>query len=156
MIRSALRPLSLRTEPRLLFAVLCIGLVTNSCTGSVGTGPKPQPVTATTILAADRGTVVFSDNFHDSASGFLDHAERSPYLEPLQQLSVSVTATQSSAALTNAGFGVQYRRGVSDSTVFYEFLVVVGGLWVVVRRDTRAGAASESSLLKQGRSPSAP
>ena len=141
---------------------------------------KPTPVTATTAVTADRGSMVFSDDFTDSGSGwtresvadfsatftksgyvivargFVDHEIASPYSVPKQQLSVSMTATESTDSPSESGFGAGCDRGLSESTVSYDFVVMIDGTWEIRRHDTRPGAASASSLLKKGTSPKAP
>lgn len=39
---------------------------------------KPKPVTATTVLTADHGSVVYSDSFTDSNSGWFIDAKGDP------------------------------------------------------------------------------
>src|SRR4029077_8364159 len=98
------------------------------------------PLTASSTVAADRGTVVFSDDFHDATSGWgtqtlasgtnfsygpdgsvivakgsLDHFATSPYEKPVQQVAISVTASQSADAPVGAGYGVSCWRGTIDT-----------------------------------------
>jgi hypothetical protein len=138
----------------------------------------PRPVGP---LQANSGTVVFSDDFHDSSSGWstatlpsgtvlsykggkyvilakgdLHHYAEAPYQQALRQVSASVTGTQSADAPDGAGFGVTCRRGVGAQQVRYQFLVLTGGQFFV-----EAGAGADSSttipvILKQGTSPVSP
>jgi hypothetical protein len=146
-----------------------------------GIGPRPtEPVTSTTVLTPDRGAVVFSDNFSDPKSGwstdatsdfrgsftkegyvivvrgFADHEAAAPYLTLKDQLSVSVTATESSDSPVGSGFGAACDRGLTDPTISYDFHVLVGGTWGIFRHDLRRGPGNQHSLLKQGSSSKAP
>ena len=153
-----------------------------SCSGPMpGIGPRPSsPVTASTVLTPDRGSLVFSDDFNDSNGGwsrdstadfnasfiggayvvvarnYVDHEIAVPYVDPKDQLSVAVTATQSAGSPALAGFGVGCVRGLTDPTVHYTFVVMVGGTWNLYRHDERTGAPSPHTLLKQGTSPKKP
>ena len=118
----------------------------------IGIGPRPSsPVTEATVLTPDRGSLVFSDSFNDSNAGwsrhstadfkasftgdgyvvvarnYVDHEIAAPYADPKNQLSVAVTATQSPGSPAMAGFGVGCVRGLTDPTVHYTFVVMVGG-----------------------------
>jgi hypothetical protein len=131
------------------------------------------PVSASTQLTADRGTVVFSDDFTDPESGWqsaplpsgttfgygpggyvvvarghLHHFAYSPYIQPVQQLNTSLTALESAGAPSGAGFGVVCRRGQGQAEVQYEFLVL-GASWVVERRDGATGS-TPPTILQQG------
>ena len=141
---------------------------------------QPKPVTASTELTAGQGALVFDDDFKDSASGwstdstadfkasftpsgyeitarnFVDHYVSAPYGEPKQQLSVSVTATESLGSPAGAGFGVGCSRGPTDPTVSYDYAVEIGGTWRLYRHDLRPGEANAHTLLKQGTAPAAP
>lgn len=160
---------------------LCLAIPALSCSGGLnGVLKSPTPVTASTVLSPDRGSVVFTDGFNDSASGwstatvadfsasftksgyvivarrFVDHEVAAPYGIPKNQLSVSVTATESSGSPVGSGFGVGCTRGLKDPTIHYEFVVLVGGTWDIARHDLRPGAAAQHTLLKKGTSPEAP
>jgi hypothetical protein len=162
-----------------LFAsALCLAMLALSCNGGVIKTPKP--VTASTVLTPDRGSLVFSDDFTDSAAGwstdkaadfkasfspsgyvivsreFADDEGASPYVIPKDQLSVSVTATQSSNSPTESGFGAACDRGLKQQTISYDFTVQIDGTWGVFRYDQRPGATNPQALLKQGSSPKAP
>ena len=138
-------------------------------------------MTATTQLKVDRGTLVFRDDFHDVSSGwstaklpsgssagyvnggyaivaygYLDHADPAPYGLPINQISVSATATESANAPEKSGFGVACRRGSGESAVYYEFLVLVGGTWEILVRHASPGSDPESGRLKLGSSPASP
>lgn len=133
------------------------------------------PLSASAAVTANRGTVVFSDDFHDSSSGWttetlpsgttfaytsggyvvvargnLDHFATSPYDKPVQQVSISVTATQSDDAPTGAGYGVSCWRGQDAAELRYDFIVTSGGDWQVSRRD--GGVPTKPLVLKQGTS----
>jgi hypothetical protein len=151
-----------------------------SCSGGLnGAVKSPTPVTASTVLTADRGSVIFIDDFSDSNSGwskdttadfkasftgsgyvvvarnFVDHEVAAPYVLPKDQLSVAVRATESSAP-DGSGFGAACDRGLKEQTISYDFAVQVDGTWDLVRHDLRPGAANPHALLKQGTSPKAP
>ena len=133
------------------------------------------PVTESTAVSADRGTVVFADDFHDTSSGWttdtlpsgttftyvasgyvvvakgtLDHFATSPYKKPVPQVAISVTATQSADAPNGAGFGVSCWRGLDTAEVRYDFIVNTSGDWAIDRRD--GGVPTKPLVLKQGSS----
>jgi hypothetical protein len=161
----------------MVVSTLCLAVLVLSCNGSII--KAPTPVTASTALTPDRGSLVFSDDFTDSGSGwskeatadfkasfspsgyvvvahnFIDHEVAAPYPTPKNQLSVAVTATESSSP-SGSGFGAACDRGLTDQTVSYTFVVQVDGTWDMIRHDLRPGAANPRSLLKQGTSPRSP
>ena len=172
---------ALATNSDRLACVLGVAILTWACGGPGGVVSTPQPVSATTTLKADRGTVVFSDNFHDVSSGwstaklpsgsragytrdgyqivgygYLDHSAQVPYTVALKQLSVSVTATESSDAIAKSGFGVACTRGSGESAITYEFLALVGGTWEILLRHGSSSTDPETGLLKQGSSSASP
>ena len=133
------------------------------------------PVTETTALSSDRGTVVFSDDFQDSSSGWttdtlpsgttfayqpsgyvvvakgtLDHFATSPYDKPVSQVAISVNATQSADAPIGAGYGVSCWRGTDAAEVRYDFILTTDGDWAIDRRD--GGVPTKPLVLKQGSS----
>jgi hypothetical protein len=164
-------------KARLFASTLCLAIMAMSCSGAVI--KTPTPVTASTALTPDRGALVFSDDFTDSASGwtnattsdfrasfspsgyvivaktFLDHEAGSPYVLPKDQLSVSVTATESSNSPSGSGFGASCDRGLNTQTISYSFVVQDDSTWEMLRHDLRPGAANRDSLLKSGTSPKA-
>jgi len=166
---------------RPLGGALCLAVLAFSCSGGLnGVVRSPNPVTASSEVTPDRGSVVFSDDFNDPKSGwstdnvsdfkasfnksgyvivvtgFIDHEVSAPYLTPKDQLSVSVTATESSTSPVGSGFGAGCDRGLTEPTISYDFHVAVGGTWGIFRHDLRRAAGSQHSLLKQGTSPKAP
>jgi hypothetical protein len=164
-----------------LASTLYLAVLALSCSGGLnGIVKSPTPVTASTVLTPDRGSVVFSDDFNDSASGwstasvadfrasftasgyvivarnFVDHEVAAPYGITKDQLSVSVTATESSSSPSGAGFGASCDRGLKQQTISYTFVVQIDGTWEMGRHDLRPGAAIKNVLLKKGTSPKAP
>jgi hypothetical protein len=159
-------------------STLCLAVLVLSCNGAVI--KTPTPVTASKALSPDRGSLVFSDDFRDSASGwstetssdfnasfspsgyvivarnFADNEVATPYVLPKDQLSVSVIASESSGSPSGSGFGAACDRGLNQQTVSYDFVVQVDGTWEVIRHDLRPGAANPHSSLKRGTSPRAP
>ncbi len=160
---------------------LCLAILAVSCNGGLnGLVKSPTPVTASTVVTPDRGSLVFSDDFNDSASGwstatigdfrasftgsgyvivarnFVDHDVAAPYGIPKDQLSVSVTATEASGSPSGSGFGADCDRGLKNPTITYAFVVQVDGTWEMIRHDQRPGAAKQHSMLKRGTSPKAP
>jgi hypothetical protein len=134
----------------------------------------PGPLTATSELAANRGAVVFSDDFRNASSGWttetlpsgttfsytsagyvivakgtVDHFATSPFDTPVQQMAISLTATQSTDAPVGAGYGVSCWRGAGTSELRYDFVVTTAGSWQVYRRD--GGIPSKAAVLKQGK-----
>src|SRR5260370_37190998 len=156
-------------------------MVALSCSGGLnGIVKSPTPVTASTALTPDRGSLVSADAFTNAAAGWLTDASAafkasfspsgyvivsrefaddevaSPYVIPKDQLSVSVTATESSDSPSESGFGAACDRGLKQQTISYDFAVQIDGTWGVVRYDQRPGAAKPPALLKQGTSPKTP
>jgi hypothetical protein len=89
------------------------------------------------------------------AKGDLHHFSFAPSIDPVQQLSASVSATESSAAGSAGGVGVVCRRGSGSNQLQYEFLVFSDHRWYVERRDGAVGT-SVPTVLKQGTSSVAP
>ena len=146
--------------------------------GAPGLAPAPKalgPATASTALTTQRGAVVFSDDFHNASSGWstetlpsgttfayaaggyliiakgaVDHFADAPYETPVQQVAISVTATQSTDAPIGAGYGVSCWRGTGAAELRYDFLVSTGGDWQVDRRD--GGIPTTPQILKHGNS----
>ncbi len=148
----------------------------------IGSGsPTPSP-RASTIAGASAspsatpGALVFSDDFHDPASGWvtdtlpsgttfkytpagfevfakgaLHHIAAAPYERVRPKLSISMTATQSSPAPDSAGFGVTCDRGTGEEEIRYEFIAYADGTWTIERLDgplSTTGAPPD--VLKQG------
>jgi hypothetical protein len=160
---------------------------TSPSTVAPGTSPATTipriprgPVTASTSLTWDRGSVVFNDDFQDPGSGWptqplpsgtsfnygpggyvvvadgtLHHIAYAPYTEPVAQLSMTAIATQTANAPQGAGFGVLCGRGTGATAVEYEFLVLGGSRWFVERHDGSL-AAGTGHLIKEGTSPLSP
>jgi hypothetical protein len=133
------------------------------------------PVTASTVLTANRGTVVFSDNFHDpfsgwgttptandrltfgtggfvfSATGNYLHQDWAPYTVPVAQVGLSTTASQAADAPTGDGFGVICTRGLGVTSIRYEFILKNSSTWVIYRHD---GVVTNLPMfLKEGTAP---
>jgi hypothetical protein len=165
-----------------MVALLAVVLVTVGVvllgSGAPGLAPAPKTlgsVTASTTLTAQRGTVVFSDDFHNASAGWstqtlpsgttfsyaaggyvivakgaVDHFATAPYETPVQQVAISVTATQSTDSPIGAGYGVSCWRGTGLAELRYDFLVSTGGDWQVDRRN--GGIPTTPQILKQGKS----
>jgi hypothetical protein len=162
----------------LVATTLCLAVLVLSCNG--GIIKRPTPVTASTALTPNRGSLVFSDDFTDAGAGWstdtsadfkasfspsgyvivsrdlADDEVASPYVIPKNQLSVSVTAMESANSPGESGFGAACDRGLKQQTISYDFAVQIDGTWGVFRYDQRPGAANPQALLKQGTSPKAP
>ena len=163
----------------LVVAAIAVGLVLVGSRAVKKSPPAVGPVLASTEVNSTRGKTVFSDDFHDSASGWttdalpsgttfkytsdgyvvvargaLDHFADSPYETPVPQIAISVTATQSADAAAGAGYGVSCWRGTNASELRYDFTVMAGGDWKVDRRD--GGISTKPLILKRGRSSAAP
>jgi hypothetical protein len=133
------------------------------------------PVTESTAVSSDRGTVVFADDFHDASSGWttdtlpsgttfafaasgyvvvakgtLDHFATAPYKKPVPQVAISLTASQSADAPNGAGYGVSCWRGLDTAEIRYDFIVTTSGAWQIDRRD--GGVPTKPLVLKQGSS----
>lgn len=125
---------------------------------------RPGRITASTPLASNAGSVVFTDSFNDPASGWSttslasgstytytadgfvvhavgaeQHLRQAPYSERHEQVSVAMTATQAAGAPGSAGFGVVCLRGSSTAGVGYGFTDRADGRWLIVRIDRAAG-----------------
>jgi len=151
-----------------------------ACGLPLGQAPSsPKPVNAKTTLDAERGKVVFADDFKNARSGWVtgavgggpttsytdagyvvvaakrlvDNVVHSPYALALPQISVAATAAVSLKSPKGSAPGVGCSRGPSDKTIKYTFLVAVGGGWELMRRDTRAGAKTPATVLKRGAPP---
>jgi hypothetical protein len=125
--------------------------------------------------------VVYTDDFHDPNSGWttatlpsgtrfgyqsdayvvnavgdLHHLASSPYTRPVQQLTMTVSASQVVNGQTRAGFGVSCYRGSGTTTLHYEFLVEAGQRWFIERRDGVLSASGSPQVLAEGTSPAVP
>jgi hypothetical protein len=137
-------------------------------------------VAAVPAAVTGKPRVVYSDDFKDPSSGWRtdtlpqgatfrytsegyvvtgtgDYAwfAAAPYREPIQQVSMSATATAVTNDEASAGFGVSCVRGEGTSTIRYELTVRGAGQWRIERRDGPTGT-STVSLLAEGRSPASP
>jgi hypothetical protein len=160
-----------------------VALMLSACmTIPIASTKQPRkPVTATSTVAPGRGAIVFSDDFHDSnsgwttrtlpsgttfayqngtyvivAKGYLHHYAFSPYTPGVEQLSAKVTATTSSATSSPTGFGVGCVRGEGASEVDYELLVETDATWFVERAEGPPKPDRSPDILKQGTAPLAP
>ena len=170
--------------------VLGVGLVLAAAHSSPGgtarATPRPSPtptaapITLTTPITVATGSVVFTDDFHDSLSGwdtspgsgvkysFVGGAleamatgafffyETSPYEEPKQQLSVGATATLDIHTPPDAGFGVDCIRGSGSSQIRYEFDADADSNWYVNRIIGPDSDTNFPAILKQGSLGSSP
>jgi hypothetical protein len=147
--------------------------------GSSSATPSPRASTAagaSTSPSPAQGIVVFSDDFHDPASGWetdtlpsgttfkytpggfevfakgaLHHIAAAPYGRARSKISVSTTATQSSPAPDGAGFGVTCDRGTGEAEIRYEFIAYADGTWTIERLDgPLSSTGSPPDVLKQG------
>jgi hypothetical protein len=147
--------------------------------GSSGPTPSPRASAAASASASPSptpGVVLFSDDFHDPASGWqtdtlpsgttfkytpagfevfakglLHHIAAAPYGRTLSKISVSTTATQSSPAPAGAGFGVTCDRGTGDDEIRYEFVAYADATWTIERLDGPLSATgTPPDVLKQG------
>jgi hypothetical protein len=134
-------------------------------------------VDAATKVLPGRGTVVYTDDFHDPGSGWttktlpsgtrfsygtreyiavaagdLHHYAFSPFQLPEPQLSARVTATLSSGGARLSGFGIGCYRGSGAAQVRYELLLTGDGLWFLERGSGAPGDNGPQSILKQGTS----
>jgi hypothetical protein len=159
---------------------LSLALLTVSC-GGPGSASGSRLIDATTDVLSGRGTVVFTDDFHDQGSGWttetlpsgahfayskegyvviaiggLHHFAFSPFQWPEQQLSARVTATLSSGAALTGGFGIGCFRGTGTSEIRYELFVGANGRFFVERADGAPSLYVRPTLLKQGTSTSSP
>lgn len=138
-------------------------------------GPTGGLVTAFTPLAATTGTVVFTDDFRDSQSGwdtgsvgtdvtysFANGAyqavakgaflyyDPAPYDEPRQQLSIGATATLDAHTPVDAGFGVECVRGSGSAQLRYHFAAYADSKWDVSRSTGVITDANFPTTLTQG------
>jgi hypothetical protein len=165
----------------LLAMILAIGIgITLGATLTTGDSSASGPVTARSSLAADRGRLVYSDDFRDPASGWtqqtlpsgtsfgygaggyviearesLHHIAYAPFTEPIPEESVAITARQSGGT-AGAGYGAVCTRGTGDSEVHYEFLVVDGSGWFLERGQGAVNASTSPDLIAEGAAPAEP
>ena len=155
---------------------------TPSLASPTGPASPAGPVTDATVLAANRGVILSNDNFKNSHSGWslpkansavttykftgtgyaigsltgaLEHMVYAPYKTAKQQLSMSVTATQTGAP-KGAGFGVTCRRGTDAAEISYTMVVVNNGTFYMERYSGPPSATSNPKILKRGVSPVSP
>jgi hypothetical protein len=149
-----------------------------TATPTIAPTSLPGPVTAATTLAADRGALLFTDNFRNSKSGWstpsktsavttysygsagyligsrtgmLEHMAYAPYHTTKQQLSMSVTASQAGAP-KYAGFGVTCRRGTGAAQTSYTLVVMNTGSYYIERYDGVPSGSSSPKTIKRGTS----
>ena len=160
----------------LLVAVGGIGVYALIGSGGSTPGPKAGTAIASASPSPTPGVVLFSDDFHDAASGWqtdtlpsgttfkytpagfevfakglLHHIAAAPYGRTLSKISVSTTATQSSPAPAGAGFGVTCDRGTGDEELRYEFVAYADATWTIERLDGPLSATgTPPDVLKQG------
>lgn len=146
----------------------------NQSTAAAPKGTRsPGPVGPTTPLTATSGRSIFSDEFHDPNSGWdtiansadadygysngtyvvtakgdFNYFEPSPYSEPKQQISASVTATLDVHTPPDAGFGVDCFRGEGSALVSYQFTADADAKWYVQRAIGDASTAVPTTLAK--------
>lgn len=146
-------------------------------TATTATTVAIGPVTASTALRADRGTVVYTDDFHDPGSGWSTEGsaqstrsygrnaflmtgsgnflfqEYSPYTESIAQIGMTATATESASAPPGSGLGVVCDRGLGFSDIHYEFLLTTTAQWLI---DRHKGVGTNPTVtLKEGTAPAA-
>lgn len=140
--------------------------------------PGSHRVSLTTPVTTTRGGVVFSDNFADPRSGwnvkpstgvayqyvaggfsatatgdFIYH-RGAPYEEPIQQVSMSMTATIAPGAPAGANFGPNCDQGtLTSSDVHYEFELTTDSQWEILRH--QGVSTNSTEILKQGSAPAA-
>ena len=163
----------------LLVAAIGIGVMFVGAKVAKRSSKTFGPVAAATFVTSSSGNTVFSDDFHDPASGWrttslpsgtsfkytpdgyvvvaegtLDHFADAPYDTPVSQIAMAVTATQSTDAPLAAGYGVSCWRGTDTGELRYDFLLTAAGKWSVDRRD--GGVLATAKVRKQGRSTGRP
>ncbi len=142
-------------------------------------GPTSDGVTATSPVTPMSGIEVYSDDFTDSTSGWSTGSDPkgaefaytadgytvtstvaahwlayAPYDDPVQQVSLSMTAHESPGAPTSAGFGLVCRRGPDSTTdVRYEFVVNETDRWFIERNQGAVTLSSTPTILEQGSLP---
>ena len=158
---------------------MSVGLVTALKRGASAAPPAAsRVVSASTPLKSTSGKVVYSDSFQNladgwstsinessgttfryspagyqiTATGFLIHVATAPFDTAFAQLSMSLTATQSSGTPADAGFGVACRRGQGQARVRYE-MYVDGTKWYVLRYDGISSPKTFPFRLKEGSTP---
>jgi hypothetical protein len=137
-------------------------------------------VTASSVLSATGGVKVFSDDFADPASGWLEETRSygsygytphgyaisshvsahlltfAPYYVAAPQITLSVTAAESVGAPLTGGFGLYCSRGAnSGSKLRYEFVVNESGRWFIERNQgaLTSTAGAPATILRQGTLP---
>lgn len=163
----------------LVVAAIAVGVIFVGLNTLKRTPQTSGPVDASTPLSSTSGKAVFSDDFRDPSSawttdtlpsgttftyapqgyvvvarGALDHFAGAPYSTPVQQIAISVTATQSADAPAGAGFGVSCWRGLDTAELRYDFVITSAGQWEVDRRD--GGVLTKALVIKKGTSSARP
>jgi hypothetical protein len=161
----------------LLVAVGAAGALVALRSGAGSGTPAPSGAAeASASIRPGAGVLVFSDDFHDPASGWmtdtlasgttykytdrgfeifakgaLHHISTAPYGRPRLKVAVAVTATQSTPAPDAAGFGVTCDRGTGSDEIRYEFIAYADGTWSIERLDGPLSATGDPpTVLKQG------
>ncbi len=116
----------------------------------------PNSGWTTTTLPSGTSFSYQSDSYVVSAVGDLHHLASSPYSRPIQQLTMTVSASQVVNGQTRAGFGVSCYRGSGSAALHYEFLVEAGQRWFIERRDGVLSASGSPQVLAEGSSPAVP
>lgn len=137
---------------------------------------RSHRINLTTPVTATRGGVVFSDSFADPRSGwnrkpstgvtyqyipggfaatatgnFIYH-RGAPYEEPIQQISMSMTATIAPGAPAGANFGPNCDQGTTTTSDFhYEFELTTDSQWEILRH--QGVATNTTEILKEGTAP---
>jgi hypothetical protein len=84
----------------------------------------------------------------------MQHLVYAPYRVGKEQLSVSLTGTQTGAP-SGAGFGVTCRRGTGATQVSYSFVVLNSGRFYI-ERDDATSSGPRATIVERGQSPLKP
>jgi hypothetical protein len=146
-----------------------------SPSSSSSAAPSPQPTGVRPVTSATQGTVVYSDDFTDSASGWgtlslpsgtrfaysggryvvvakgsLHHYSYAPYQDPVSQISVTAAYVVDAAKAGRSGVGVSCDQGEGKKALLYEFLVFPGGQWFIEEVRGAISTDPPTKILKQG------
>jgi hypothetical protein len=164
-----------------LIAVVVAAVGAIAAVGLIGSS-SPSAGPGGSAAATPVGVVVFTDDFHDAASGWatdtlpsgttykytsngfevhavgaLHHIAPAPHGRERQRIAVATTATQSSPAPAGAGFGVTCDRGTDAEEIRYEFIAFADGTWSIERLDGPLSTSGDTpNVLKSGSLPTKP
>ena len=127
------------------------------------------------VTAPAQGTVVYSDDFTDTGSGWgtlslpsgtrfaygsgryvvvakgdLHHYSYAPYGDPVAQISVTADYVTTTGTAGRSGVGVSCDQGKGKAALLYEFMVYPGKEWFIEEVRGSIGSDPPTTVLKHG------